>query len=96
MHQFDDNVKAIHQAKGILQIEEFSFGARFTSIWFNECAQNKYQNGKAYLGCGAGSNISWFNIKTTNNIPNVYPFSSDCLAMAALSINPFILIKILI
>ncbi|RZJ78186.1 MAG: hypothetical protein EOO20_28090 [Chryseobacterium sp.] len=54
------------------------------------------QNGKAYLGCGAGSNISWFNIKTNNNIPNVYPFSSDCLAMAALSINPFILIKILI
>jgi peptidase E len=31
------------------------------------------ESGKAYLGCSAGSNIGGQNMKTTNDMPIVYP-----------------------
>lgn len=45
-------------------------------------------NGKAYLGCSAGSNIGGQNMKTTNDMPIVYPPSFDCMGLVPFNLNP--------
>ncbi|WP_419870640.1 dipeptidase PepE [Chryseobacterium sp. CT-SW4] len=46
------------------------------------------EGGKPYLGCSAGSNIGGQNMKTTNDMPIVYPPSFDCMGLVPFNINP--------
>lgn len=46
------------------------------------------ESGKPYLGCSAGSNIGGQNMKTTNDMPIVYPSSFDCMGLVPFNINP--------
>lgn len=46
------------------------------------------ENGKPYLGTSAGSNIGGLNMKTTNDMPIVYPPSFDCMGLVSFNINP--------
>ncbi|MCX2476333.1 Type 1 glutamine amidotransferase-like domain-containing protein [Pedobacter sp. MC2016-05] len=62
----------------------------------NECAQTNIQNGKPCLAGSDGSNIGGINMKTTNEMLIVYPALFDCLCLVPFSINPIILIQILI
>lgn len=50
--------------------------------------QQAVLNGALYLGTSAGSNITGISMKTTNDMPIVYPPSFDTLGLVPFNINP--------
>lgn len=50
--------------------------------------KKEVENGKPYLGTSAGSNIGGLNMKTTNDMPIVYPPSFECMGLVPFNINP--------
>ena len=90
LHEFDDKIQAIHSAKG------FFTGGGNTFLLVKTLHKNNLMNilkenvekGKPYLGCSAGSNIGGQNMKTTNDMPIVYPPSFECMGLVPFNINP--------
>ena len=90
LHEFDDKIQAIHSAKG------FFTGGGNTFLLVKTLHENNLMNilkenvekGKPYLGCSAGSNIGGQNMKTTNDMPIVYPPSFECMGLVPFNINP--------
>lgn len=90
LHEFDDKVKAINEAKGFFTGGGNTFLLVKTLHEENlmSVLKENVENGKPYLGCSAGSNIGGPNMKTTNDMPIVYPPSFDCLGLVPFNINP--------
>lgn len=53
-----------------------------------EVLQHKIENGMPYIGTSAGSNMACPTIKTTNDMPIIYPPSFDALNVIPFQINP--------
>ena len=97
------SVEGLHskknKAQAILDAEAIFTGGGNTfvllnALYKNECIaplQNAISNGTPYLGTSAGSNICGVNIKTTNDMPIIYPSSFDALQLVNFNINPHFL-----
>lgn len=90
LNEFENKAEAIENAKG------YFTGGGNTFLLVKTLHENNLmnalktnvENGKPYLGCSAGSNIGGINMKTTNDMPIVYPPSFDCMELVPFNINP--------
>ncbi|MDQ8006680.1 MAG: dipeptidase PepE [Pedobacter sp.] len=90
LHEFEDKSLAIANAKGFFTGGGNTFLLVKTLHEFGlmDILKENIEKGKPYLGCSAGSNIGGINVKTTNDMPIVYPPSFDCMALVPFNINP--------
>jgi dipeptidase E len=90
LHEFENKTEAIHQAKAYFT----GGGNTFLLVKYlhqenlMSVLKENIEQGKPYLGTSAGSNIGGMNMKTTNDMPIVYPSSFDCLGLVPFNINP--------
>lgn|SRR5699024_7372019 len=90
LHSFDNPKEALSTAKGIFTGGGNTF-LLVKKIYEEEVLQplrNTILQGTPYLGTSAGSNICGVNIRTTNDMPIVYPPSFDALGLLPFNINP--------
>jgi dipeptidase E len=90
LHEFEDKIDALNNAKAY-----FTGGGNTFLLVKNlheeglmSVLKQNIESGKPYLGCSAGSNIGGQNMKTTNDMPIVYPPSFDCMGLVPFNINP--------
>lgn len=90
LHEFDDKTAAVNSAKGFFTGGGNTFLLVKTLHEENlmQLLKENVEKGKPYLGCSAGSNIGGLNMKTTNDMPIVYPPSFECMGLVPFNINP--------
>lgn len=90
LHTYKNPIEAIQNAEAIFT------GGGNTFVLLNQLyqlnlvgvLQEELKKGKPYLGTSAGTNICGLSIKTTNDMPIVYPPSFDALGSIPFVINP--------
>ncbi|MEC5395744.1 dipeptidase PepE [Bergeyella sp. RCAD1439] len=90
LHQYSNPQKAIQEAQGYFTGggNTFLLVKTLHEKQLMPLLAQQVKNGKPYLGCSAGSNIGGVNMKTTNDMPIVYPPSFDCMALVPFNLNP--------
>lgn len=90
LHEFGDQAKAIQEARGYFTGggNTFLLVKTLHENGLMDVLESNIKKGKAYLGCSAGSNIGGINMKTTNDMPIVYPPSFSCMELVPFNINP--------
>ncbi len=90
LHEFEDKITALNQAKAYFTGggNTFLLVKTLHEEGLMSVLKENVSHGKAYLGCSAGSNIGGQNMKTTNDMPIVYPPSFDCMGLVPFNINP--------
>lgn len=90
LHTFDNPKDAINKAKGFFTGGGNTF-LLLKALYEMDVLENlksKVEQGTPYLGASAGSNIAGINIRTTNDMPIVYPPSFDALGWIPFNLNP--------
>jgi len=90
IHTFKNAVEAIKKSEAIF------VGGGNTFVLTNQLYKNNLisvlketvKKGTPYLGTSAGSNICGLTIKTTNDMPIVYPPNFNALGLVPFNINP--------
>ncbi|WP_234108694.1 dipeptidase PepE [Chryseobacterium sp. R2A-55] len=90
LHEFEDQVSAINSGRGYFTGGGNTFLLVKTLHEENlmEMLKRNVESGKPYLGTSAGSNIGGINMKTTNDMPIVYPPSFECMGLVPFNLNP--------
>ena len=90
LHEFDDKIQAINDAKGFFTGggNTFLLVKTLHEEGLMDTLKKNIEKGKPYLGTSAGSNIGGLNMKTTNDMPIVYPPSFECMGLVPFNINP--------
>lgn len=90
IHQFDSPKEAVNQAKAYFTGggNTFLLVKTLHALDLMSLLKQNIEQGKPYLGCSAGSNIGGQNMKTTNDMPIVYPSSFECMGLVPFNINP--------
>lgn len=90
LHTYSNPRKALKEAKGIFT----GGGSTFLLVKMLydekvlEALKSAINSGTPYLGTSAGSNICGQNMRTTNDMPIVYPPSFDTIGALPFNINP--------
>ena len=90
LHEFDDKIEAVNNAQSFFTGGGNTF-LLVKTLHEEGLMQVLAENVKAekpYLGSSAGSNIAGLNMKTTNDMPIVYPPSFDCMGLVPFNLNP--------
>lgn len=90
IHEYDDPIKAIEQAEGVFTGggNTFVLVKTLYDLGIIEPLRKAVGNGLPYMGSSAGSNITGLSVRTTNDMPIVYPPSFDALQLVPFNINP--------
>jgi dipeptidase E len=90
LHEFDQPLVAIYDAKGFFTGggNTFLLVKALHDLDLMLGLKENVEKGKPYLGTSAGSNIGGMNMKTTNDMPIVYPPSFDGMGLVPFNINP--------
>jgi len=90
IHQKDDPVKAVEQAKCIVVGggNTFHLVKLMQEQGLMEAIRRKIKGGTPFIGWSAGSNISCPTLRTTNDMPIVEPPSFRVLDLVPFQINP--------
>lgn len=89
LHEFDDKIAALNNAKGYFTGGGNTFLLVKTLHELNimQTVKLNVEQGKPYLGCSAGTNIGGISMRTSNDMPIVYPPSFDCMGLVPFNIN---------
>ncbi|TXF79025.1 dipeptidase PepE [Chryseobacterium sp.] len=90
LHEFEDKKAAVESAQGFFTGGGNTFLLVKTLHEENlmQILKENIKKGKPYLGASAGSNIGGPNMKTTNDMPIVYPPSFDTMGLVPFNLNP--------
>ncbi|WP_417429134.1 dipeptidase PepE [Halpernia sp.] len=90
LHEFEDKTEAINSAKAFFTGggNTFLLVKTLHELSLMNILKYNIESGKPYLGTSAGSNIGGKNMKTTNDMPIVYPPSFDCMELVPFNLNP--------
>lgn len=90
LHNFENPENAILNAQGIFTGggNTFLLVKQLHDLNLMKTLKNKIEKGTPYLGTSAGSNIGGVNMKTTNDMPIVYPKSFETMGIIPFNLNP--------
>ena len=90
LHEFEAPTEAIKNAEGIFTGggNTFLLVKQLYDYDLLPTLKDVLNNGIPYLGTSAGTNIAGLSMKTTNDMPIVYPPSFNTLGLVPFNINP--------
>jgi dipeptidase E len=89
LHTFKNPTEALENAEAIFTGggNTFLLVQQLYELQLMPVLKQKLENGTPYLGTSAGSNIAGISMKTTNDMPIVYPPSFETLGVVNFNIN---------
>jgi dipeptidase E len=90
IHEFEDLKLAVENTQGIFIGGGNTFEL-ISKLYENDLMQvlrESVNKGTPYFGTSAGSNVAGISIKTTNDMPVVYPPSFEALQLIGFNLNP--------
>ena len=90
LHEFEDEISGLNEGQGFFTGggNTFLLVKTLHEKGLMKVLKKNVESGKPYLGTSAGSNIGGLNMKTTNDMPIVYPRSFETMGLVPFNINP--------
>lgn len=90
LHEYDNPKEAVANAEGLFTGggNTFQLVKTLYELDLMNAISDAVKGGVPYMGSSAGSNITGLSMRTTNDMPIVYPPSFDTLGLVPFNINP--------